>query len=433
MIDDWILHAVGASAAPYLREYFDFWEAYWTGDDIRRTVWYRNSVDSQYFRWREWTRNRPITHTFALKQGDMARLRSLMRQVVDNTQTQPQRERAERLMLTFEYYEANAQALLSAYLTPEGEIADAQTAVKFINAIPAAYAARDRRERLIEKLFTRPSPFVLEFDPIRSMLESFEGVAAFTRSAQVRDAIEALFQNPDLTDEQRHEVRQVWDRSIELLDDERMTLAFTYRSSDDIRLDGRLDDAFWQNLPTFELVDLISGEAAQVRTEFQIAWAEDGLYVAIRADEPSADGPVVNANEDQDRGIFQDDNIEILLQTPTHAYYQIVVNAAGAIIDLDRSDGVNYDWTAQAQAAAHIGEGYWTLEVRIPVDAVEEFDPDPTRGVIGARPTAAAPWYFNVCRMHRRGGDAGMAFSPTLQPGFHHPERFAAMVPVTAE
>jgi len=58
------------------------------------------------------------------------------------------------------------------------------------------------------------------------------------------------------------------------------------------------------------------------------------------------------------------------------------------VIDLEWSAGRNDDWTADAQVATHIGEGFWTMEIRIPVDPVEEFDPDPLRGVIGARPTA---------------------------------------------
>jgi len=431
VIDDWILHTVGESSAPHLREYFDFWENYWTGDDIRRTVWYQNSVDNQYFRWREWTRNRPITHTFVLKKGDMARLRGLMEKVVAHTKTPEQRQRAERLMLAFEYYEANARALLSELISPEGEIVDEGTAVEFIESIPAAFAARDRREQIIETLFDRPSPFVLEFDPSLSMLESFQGVAAHAKSPQVQSALNQLLEGNKLTDDQRKAVRHAWETGLAAAPStlESINAEFAYRSSVDLVLDGKLDDAFWEDVPVHELVEAVGFDTPEARTEFRVAFAEDGLYFAIYAEEPDTDGPTVSERENQDTGIFEDDTIQVFLETPTHSFYQIAANAAGAVVDLEWSAGRNDDWTADAQVATHIGEGYWTMEIRIPVDAVEEFDPDSLRGVIGARPTADEPWRFNIARSRRSSGESS-SFSPLGNRGFLQPDRFVNLVPV---
>lgn len=433
ILDDWYRHTVGEAAAPYLRAYFDFWEDYWTGARIRRTPWYRNSIRGQYLRWREWTRN-PGTHTFALQRGDMARLREWMEAVVDKAETPGQQTRAARLMLAFEYYEANATALFAEIVPPEAGVPDEASALEIIASVPAAFAAVAHRQTILDPLFDGSPPRgVEEFDPGESLLAVFEWVGHWATRPEVAAAANALFAEPGLTEAQREALRAAWERGS-LLAQGRQTAPAAQvarRSTQDLTLDGRLDDPFWADVPVYALVEPQSGEPAPLETRFQMAWAEDGLYVGIFCAEPDADGPVFTTDVDGDRAIFAGETIELLLDTGAgaNAYYQIVINPAGAVIDLDRSRGVYYNWSSGARAHAHIGEGYWSLEVRIPVDPTEEFDPDPDVGIIGAPPTDESPWFFNVCRLRIRGDErVGQVFSPT-GGGFHVPERFGRLIP----
>ena len=135
LADEWYRGVVGAKAAPALRKYFQFWEDYWMGPDIRRTQWYR-SVTNIYMQLGE----RP-THTFALKRGDMKKLRALMNEVVEKAETAQQKRRAQVLMTYFEHAEAAAQALFSELIPPEGRLKSASDAAELLKQVPAAIVA----------------------------------------------------------------------------------------------------------------------------------------------------------------------------------------------------------------------------------------------------------------------------------------------------
>jgi hypothetical protein len=148
---------------------------------------------------------------------------------------------------------------------------------------------------------------------------------------------------------------------------------------------------------------------------------------------------VIGTRQDNDPTIWQGEHLELLIETDKHSYYQVVVNPAGAIIDLDRGVRLSqaYDWSSQAEVAAFVGENYWSVELRLPVTSSDE---DPLHQVIGSRPFQAKqsaldsgkgtslPWYFNLYR--KRSGTENVeatAFAP-LGPdakSFHVPRKFA--------
>ena len=96
-------------------------------------------------------------------------------------------------------------------------------------------------------------------------------------------------------------------------------------------------------------------------------------------------------------------------------------------IDLDRRDGVlNRRWASGAEVATHIGDGEWTVEMRIPV--VPEANLDPLNGVVGRRPTEIYPWHINICRQRVRGKDTELsAFAPTGKNDFHDVLKFGKL------
>ena len=117
------------------------------------------------------------------------------------------------------------------------------------------------------------------------------------------------------------------------------------------------------------------------------------------------------------------DCVEIHLETDSHSYYQIAVNPAGAVVDLDRATGRQFDWNSQAKVATHVADDHWTVEIRIPVTTDEN---DPLNFVIGRKPSVSLPWHFNVCRQRiREHGAEYSAFSPTGTSAFHVPRKFA--------
>ncbi len=185
------------------------------------------------------------------------------------------------------------------------------------------------------------------------------------------------------------------------------------------KLDGVLDEPFWERASTYGLRELETGRAPYFPTQFSLVWAKDALYVGIRCQDLAGKPLNIATTRNEDPAIWDGDTVELLIETQTHAYYQIAVNPSGAWIDADRAKGLDSLWSSGAEVAAHVAEDHWTVELRLPVGS----------GVVGRKPSETYPWFVNVCRQRARAtGSELSAFSPTSQPGFHDPARFARLI-----
>ena len=202
-----------------------------------------------------------------------------------------------------------------------------------------------------------------------------------------------------------------------------------WRGAEGVKVDGHLDDSFWASVPTWagnRLRELRTGRDPQFGTSFKVAWGRNAIYFAIRCEESPDSTVRIGTERDDDAAIWMGDAVEILLETEQNSYYQIAINPAGAIADLNRQGKQKiFRWESQAEVATHVGDDHWTAEVRIPVI---ESSNDPFHQVIGRRPLKDLSWYFNVCRQRvRESGTELSAFSPTGDRGFHVPSRFGKL------
>jgi len=206
-----------------------------------------------------------------------------------------------------------------------------------------------------------------------------------------------------------------------------------------VKMDGRLEDEFWQGVPTYELRDAKTGEPMANKTTFQVAWAGDSLYFAIRCEEEGMDALVAPATKQGDNAIFEGDSIEVLLETPTNAYYQITIDPKGNVTDLERPNArmvgkagndFNSSWDAGAEVVAYQGDNYWSVEMRVPAMGAIQKELLPNFGVAGDKPSEGAPWYFNIGRVRHASGTLDLStFAPTGEPGFHFRAKFGSLRP----
>ncbi len=207
------------------------------------------------------------------------------------------------------------------------------------------------------------------------------------------------------------------------------------RTGKEVTIDGRLNDPFWKGVRIWsrgELKELHTGGKPGFRTGFKAGWADGSLHFGIHCYGAKGDPVNITATERDQQSIWSGDCVEIELEPPGHSYYRIAIAPSGAVVDLDRAlpKATRHEWTAEAEVATHVGEDFWSLEVRIPAAGAEQAEVLPFQGVAGNKPSQAFPWYFNICRQRRRGDDRELsAFSPTEQPGgdFHRPEKFARL------
>ena len=216
------------------------------------------------------------------------------------------------------------------------------------------------------------------------------------------------------------------------------------KPSEPIVVDGKLDDEYWvrhREWSVGRLRELQTGMPPVFGTSVMAGWDRTGqhLYFAIRCDEtvgqvpnlPRQDAVLphkklnISATKHDDEAIWYGDVVEIELATDSHSYYQIAVNPAGALVDLDRGadKSSRFRWESQAEVATHIAADHWTIEIRIPVTDDEN---DPLNQVIGRKPSQSLPWHFNICRQRiRETGSEYSALSPTGTAGFHVPMKFS--------
>jgi hypothetical protein len=200
------------------------------------------------------------------------------------------------------------------------------------------------------------------------------------------------------------------------------------RREEDLVLDGKLDEKFWQGTRDMEMRELTTGRPPEHHTKVNFAWAGDSLVLGIHCQDRDMANLDLSPLGNDDPNIFRRDSVEILLETQVHSYYQIVVSPTGALMDLDRSINRNTEWSSNARVKTYIGDGFWSAEVRIPAAGDLAKDLNPLAGVAGRKPTSTYPWYFNVCRLHvRAGGTEASAVSPTGETKFHNVMKFAKL------
>ena len=199
-------------------------------------------------------------------------------------------------------------------------------------------------------------------------------------------------------------------------------------------IDGKNDDGPWRKFPGgYSLRELNTGRAPTFGTTFHIISTDKQLYIWISCAD-LLDAPLnIQGTKNDSASIWNGDVVEVLLAPPGHSYYQIAINPAGVVTDLDRkSTGLtrfNTLWSSNAEVATDVKNGRWNVEIRIPLAGAGMDDIDPDNGVAGNQPTERVPWYFNICRQRlRKTGTELSAFSPTGGArGFHDADRFGEL------
>ena len=201
------------------------------------------------------------------------------------------------------------------------------------------------------------------------------------------------------------------------------------RNANDIKLDGKLDDKFWEGLTEYQMGDLVTGQSPTSKTSFRVGWANNSLYFGIKCEDADMKNLYIAATENKDANVFIGDNIELLIETQVHSYYQLAFSPSGSVFDMDRQGGkFNSSWSSGIEAAGYRGDSFWSLELRVPVAGENAEAIDALNGIAGARPTESAPWHFNLCRQRARDKDTDLsAFSPSGKRSFHELMKFGQL------
>ncbi|MBT3346641.1 MAG: carbohydrate-binding family 9-like protein, partial [Gemmatimonadetes bacterium] len=191
-----------------------------------------------------------------------------------------------------------------------------------------------------------------------------------------------------------------------------------------ITIDGRLDETTWQDAPFttgLRAIDLGEELAAQ-QTRFAFRLDDEFLYLAVRAEEPEPDHLQTKATV-RDGKVWQDDCIELMIDPSGQQveYFHLVASASATVYDAWMRQGGHVrsvEWDADLQAATHIGQDHWSLEMAIPLIAIGPFA------------GSGEAWVFNLSRSRRAGGKQQLSTFAALSGSFHQPTEY---VPLQAQ
>ncbi|MFO1006909.1 MAG: DUF4838 domain-containing protein [Planctomycetaceae bacterium] len=195
-------------------------------------------------------------------------------------------------------------------------------------------------------------------------------------------------------------------------------------------LDGKIDPAWWGTYRVAPLLPLTpNSPQSRASSRFQVLREGNVLYFGITCEEPDMQGNHITTTKNDDPNLLSGDHILLLIETPTRSQYEIAINPAGAVYDVDLAPGGRgVVWSNGGQVAVHRSEDRWSIELRLPIVGEDAFTLDPTQGIAGAQPKELFPWHFNLGRLRIRDSKSERtAFSPTGRDDFRVPEKFGKL------
>lgn len=161
----------------------------------------------------------------------------------------------------------------------------------------------------------------------------------------------------------------------------------TYKTIDELSIDGKDNEASWQNAPWSDtFIDIEGKKEPTYKTQMKMLWDETYLYIYAKLEEPH----VWATLKKRDTVIFYNNDFEIFIDPDgdTHNYMEFEMNALNTIWDLlltkpYRNHGKVLDsWDIQGlKTAVHIDgtlndptdiDNGWSIEIALPWEVLME-------------------------------------------------------------
>src|SRR6184192_3680353 len=150
-------------------------------------------------------------------------------------------------------------------------------------------------------------------------------------------------------------------------------VAIALRTTEAIRLDGRLDEPAWQRAPPIGVLrqrEPVENNEPSEDTVVRVLYNDDALYIGVVSHDRSP-REIVSTQLTRDANLEVDDRITVILDPffdhRNGFFFQ--VNPAGARSDgqvSNNSESLSRDWDGIWNAAARISDEGWVAEIEIP-------------------------------------------------------------------
>jgi hypothetical protein len=204
-------------------------------------------------------------------------------------------------------------------------------------------------------------------------------------------------------------------------------------------IDGKLDDAAWQQVPWTPVFRRSNVDAeGKQKTRARLAWDDQNLYVAFEVEDEYIeskdphDGHVYVRDDDT---LYESEVVEVFLDANAdgRSYNEIQVSPLDKLFDASfvaRRQGMDLGWASGTRHAVQVNgtvndnndkDRGWTAELAIPFANLSV--PQHLPPVVGEK------WRFNLYRLdHGPTGEEGLTFSPLMVGDFHYLPKFGVLI-----
>ena len=212
------------------------------------------------------------------------------------------------------------------------------------------------------------------------------------------------------------------------------------------KLDGKLDDAVWKEVPTTgPFVNTMTGGAADQKTEAKLLWDNKFLYVAFN----NTDSDVWSSLTKRDDKLWTQEADELMIDADGDGktYVELQVAPNGNVFDTylpsyrKYEDSLDpklkpYSWNSKMVAKVSVDgtlnkredkDKVWTVEMAIPLEDVKGLD---KASAVKIPPAVGDKWRINMFRMDTPQGKSQQAsgWSPPMAGDFHALDKFGDLV-----
>ncbi len=183
--------------------------------------------------------------------------------------------------------------------------------------------------------------------------------------------------------------------------------AVATRTQSPPKIDGKLDDAVWQQArPIGELIQSnpLEGQPASEATEVRFLYDSEHLYISMRFFDSRPD-EIITSSRERDANLDEDDRFEMILDTfhDKRSAFWFQMNAGGSKSDALLTPGsFNKPWDGIWEGRSSIDSEGWSCELSIPFKTLS-FDP------------SKSAWGFNISRFLGRQREVSQWANPRLE------------------
>ena len=133
----------------------------------------------------------------------------------------------------------------------------------------------------------------------------------------------------------------------------------------DFMLDGKLNETFWKDIPSYNFVksELSHSPHPKVKTTMKLAYNNTGLLLGFLMREPEIDKIKLH------KTVWRGDSLEVILEYSPGSVYQFAINSANKIHDGFRVKipPKRYDYVRRK---IFVGKDFWSVEIFVPFGAL---------------------------------------------------------------